>query len=103
MMTTNEILDTVRELKKPFDVAKVKVRKQANMHLHYIDARDVMARLDATVGPLNWEDQYHEVMGRIVCTLKVRFGDECIEKAQQDYANAAGGDDNSDQEQLPPN
>ena len=81
MMTTNEILDTVRELKKPFDVAKVKVRKQANMHLHYIDARDVMARLDATVGPLNWEDQYHEVMGRIVCTLMVRFGDEWISKS----------------------
>jgi len=32
-----------------------------------------------------------------------RFGDECIEKAQQDYANAAGSDDGSDQEQLPPN
>jgi len=77
-METNEIL---LELKQPFDTSKVKVRKQANMHLHYIDARDVMARLDSAMGPLNWEDEYREVMGRIVCTLKLRFGDEWISKS----------------------
>ena len=80
-MDTQEILNTIRELKKPFDVARVKPRPQANKTLHYIDARDVMARLDSTVGPLNWQDEYNEVMGRVVCTLRIRFGDEWISKS----------------------
>ena len=36
-MDTQEILNTIRELKKPFDVARVKPRPQANKTLHYIE------------------------------------------------------------------
>ena len=40
--------------------------------LAYIDARDVMGRLDRTVGWENWEDTYREVgAGRIVCSLSI--------------------------------
>ena len=75
------VLYAIREFKKPFDLSRVKPRKgHGGGTLHYIDARDVMYRLDEVVGPLNWQDSYKEVMGRIICTLSVRFGDEWISK-----------------------
>ena len=76
-----EVLYMMRELKKPFALSRVKPRKgHGGGTLHYIDARDVMFRLDEVVGPLNWQDSYKEVMGRIVCTLSIRFGNEWISK-----------------------
>jgi len=70
-------LYTIRELKKPFALGRVKPRKgHGGGILHYIDARDVMFRLDEVIGPLNWQDTYKEVMGRIICTLSLRFEDE---------------------------
>jgi len=42
--------------------------------LAYIDARDVMDRLDAVVGSKDWKDSYKETSsGRVLCTLKIRF------------------------------
>ena len=77
-----EVVYAIRQFKKPFDLSRVKPRKgHGGGTLHYIDARDVMYRLDDVVGPLNWQDSYQEVMGRIICTLSVRFGDEWISKA----------------------
>lgn len=50
--------------------------------LAYIDARDVMARLDEVVGPENWQDRYSETpKGRLICTLSLRLHGEWIEKA----------------------
>jgi len=75
---------TIRELKKPFALSRVKPRKgHGGATLHYIDARDVMFRLDEVIGPLNWQDTYKEVMGRIVCTLSLRFPweDEWVSKS----------------------
>lgn len=48
----------------------------------YIDARSVMERLDAVVGPQNWQDRY-EVLpdGSAVCTLSVRVDGEWISKS----------------------
>ena len=44
--------------------------------LAYIDARDVMRRLDAIVGPENWKDAYQPCEGGVVfCQLSVRLGD----------------------------
>lgn len=52
------------------------------MALAYIDARDVMARLDDVVGPQNWRDSYVEtVKGRLICTLELRIDGEWISKA----------------------
>jgi hypothetical protein len=48
----------------------------------YIDARDVMDRLDAVVGPGGWRDHYDFLpCGSVVCTLGVRFDGEWVEKA----------------------
>ena len=81
-MEVKEILATLRELKKPFDVSKVKSHPGGGgKTLHHIDARDVMFRLDSVIGPLNWQDSYAEVLGRVICTLKIRIGEEWISKS----------------------
>lgn len=52
------------------------------MALAYIDARDVMARLDDVVGPANWRDSYTETpKGRLICTLELRLDDEWVGKS----------------------
>lgn len=52
------------------------------MALAYIDARDVMRRLDQVCGPENWQDSYTEtVKGRLICTLQIRIGGEWISKS----------------------
>lgn len=49
--------------------------------LAYIDARDVMDRLDAVAGPGNWQDRYEFHGSRTVCYLSIRVGEEWITKA----------------------
>lgn len=49
--------------------------------LAYIDARDVMERLDAICGPENWQDRYEFHGTRTICYLSIRIGDEWITKA----------------------
>lgn len=51
------------------------------MALAYIDARDVMDRLDAVCGPSNWQDRYEFHGPRTVCYLSIRIDDEWITKA----------------------
>jgi hypothetical protein len=49
--------------------------------LAYIDARDVMRRLDAVVGPENWSDRYEVHGPKTICYLSIRIGDEWVVKA----------------------
>lgn len=50
--------------------------------LAYLDARDVMDRLDEAVGPANWRDSYVETSkGRTICTLEIRVDSEWIAKS----------------------
>ncbi len=51
------------------------------MALAYIDARDVMERLDAVCGPANWQDRYEFHGPRTVCYLSIRIDGEWITKA----------------------
>jgi len=47
------------------------------MVLAYLDARDVMNRLDEVVGPENWEDNYEETRsGRVLCDLRIRVNED---------------------------
>jgi hypothetical protein len=86
----------------PFDPAEVSWRaSHANgdgtrsMALAYIDARAVMDRLDAVMGPENWQDTYREVSGRLVCTISLRINGEWIAKedgaGDTDFEGAKGG------------
>jgi hypothetical protein len=49
--------------------------------LAYIDARDVMDRLDEVCGPENWSDRYEFHGSRTVCYLSIRVNGEWIVKA----------------------
>lgn len=53
----------------------------AAMALAYIDARDVMNRLDDVVGPDGWQCRYPHASGKTVCEIGIRVGDEWIWKA----------------------
>lgn len=47
--------------------------KTKALALAYLDARDVMDRLDEVVGPEGWSDSFHETeRGRVICTLSIR-------------------------------
>ncbi len=78
------------KLSAPFAVEAIHWRAQsvttngggAALALAYLDARDVMDRLDDAVGPMNWQDRYEETAkGRLLCTLSIRVGDEWVSKS----------------------
>ena len=68
------------KLKAPFKVSVLSWRPQGQVQLAYIDARDVMKRLDDVVGVGNWQDRYEECGGRIMCYLSVRVEGEWVTK-----------------------
>jgi hypothetical protein len=51
------------------------------MALAYIDARNVMDRLDQIVGTENWQDRYEVHGQRTICYLSIRVEGEWITKA----------------------
>lgn len=55
--------------------------KKKGMALAYIDARDVMDRLDQVCGPEGWQRQYPHANGKTVCAIGIKVGDEWIWKA----------------------
>ena len=50
--------------------------------LAYIDARDVMDRLDGVMGPQNWQSRYTETAsGRVICELSILLDGQWITKS----------------------
>ena len=49
--------------------------------LAYIDARDVMDRLDSVIGAADWQDRYEFSGARTICYLSIKVGDEWVTKA----------------------
>jgi hypothetical protein len=82
-------------LRQPFkNISQYKGR--GGISFSYIDARQVMNRLDQVVGPGNWSDLYREVGGggAIECMLTV-----CgVTKTDVGYSNTP--DDGNEQEPL---
>lgn len=80
--------DICARLAEPFNSSVVSWRvgpttkdKTKGMALAYIDARDVMRRLDEVCGPENWQDDYPWSDGkRVVCRIGIKIGDEWIWK-----------------------
>lgn len=54
--------------------------KKKGMALAYIDARDVMERLDATCGPAGWQCRYPHAAQKTVCAIGIRCGEEWVWK-----------------------
>jgi hypothetical protein len=71
--------DVFAQLSEPFPADAVHWRvgatngdKTKGIALAYIDARDVFDRLDAVVGPENWETRIEETAkGRVLCSLTI--------------------------------
>lgn len=63
--------------------------------LAYLDARDVMNRLDEVCGPAGWANRYSHADGRAVCEIGVLAGLEWVWKADgagdTDIEGAKGG------------
>src|SRR5690242_4582204 len=84
-------MPTVEELKNlfaEFEPEAISWRAQSvtkdgtkAMALAYIDARDVMERLDQICGPTDWQDRYEFHGARTICYLSIRVGEEWITKA----------------------
>lgn len=87
----------LEELKKPFPVSAIKWRigqknkdKTRAMMLCYIDARDVMDRLDEVCGA-NWSDAYEEVNGRTVCQITIDGMTRADGAGDTDFEGEKGG------------
>ncbi|NTE87250.1 Rad52/Rad22 family DNA repair protein [Agrobacterium rubi] len=51
------------------------------MALAYIDARDVMDRLDSVIGADSWQDRYEFSGARTICYLSIKVDGEWVTKA----------------------
>ncbi len=71
----------LKQLKDPFDPKLVKFRPGGGQQLAYVDARDVMKRLDDVLGTENWSDKYIAVDGGFICELSLRIAGEWITKS----------------------
>lgn len=77
------------QLAAPFDPDLISWRAQSVTRdgdkaqaLCYIDARDVMKRLDHVMTPAGWEDRYEETAkGRVICTLSLKIDGVWVAKA----------------------
>lgn len=73
-------------LSAPFSMSEIKFKPQMvkgnrALPIAYITSRTVMNRLDAVVGPFNWQDSYHVLNdGSVVCTLEIFDGTKWVRK-----------------------
>ena len=103
-MTGETIDDCLSLLRAPFPPEVVKWRPGTKtkdgtkaLALAYVDARDVMERLDDAVGPQGWSDRYKvvdEANGVVECTLAVQYPDlRAVSKSDVGYPNGGMDDD----------
>jgi hypothetical protein len=78
----------IKALTAPFPPDRVSWRvgsttqdKRRGLALAYIDARDVMERLDRVCGPENWQSRYPHATGKTVCEIGIKIGHDWIWKA----------------------
>jgi Rad52/22 family double-strand break repair protein len=55
--------------------------KSKGMALAYIDARDVMGRLDEVCGPAGWQNRYSHAEGTTICEIGILCADTWVWKA----------------------
>lgn len=87
--------DIFKQLAAPFPpdlvswrVGSMNKDKTKGMALAYIDARDVMGRLDEVVGPAGWQATYPHANGKTICAIGIKVDGEWIWKS-----NGAGDTD----------
>jgi len=81
----NEMFDKLSEPFPPdaisWRVGSTSQDKSKGLALAYLDARDVMDRLDLVCGPAGWQCRYSHANGKTVCDIGIKAGDEWIWKA----------------------
>jgi len=101
---TESISDCLFLLRAPFSPEVVKWRPGTKtkdgtkaLALAYVDARDVMERLDDAFGPQGWSDRYKvvdEANGVVECTLAAQYPDlRATSKVDVGYPNGGMDDD----------
>lgn len=87
-MTNPAVAAMLSGLSEPFPRDAVSWRAQTvnrdgnkAMALAYIDARDVMRRLDEVAGAENWQDRYEVHGAKTLCYLSIRIDGEWVTKA----------------------
>lgn len=85
----------LNDLHKPFNPDRVSWRvgstngdKTKGLALAYIDARDVMERLDTVCGPANWACTYTHADKIVICSIGIKVDGEWVYKS-----NGAGETD----------
>ena len=68
-------------LKRPFRSHKWRKGYGGGKDLVYIDARDVMNRLDEVFGIGGWQTEYQNVGGRMICSLSCKVDDNWVTKS----------------------
>ena len=68
-------------LKKPFANHKWRKGYKGGKDLVYIDARDVMNRLDEVLGVGGWQAHYDSVGGRMICKLACKIEGQWVTKS----------------------
>jgi hypothetical protein len=75
------------KLKAPFPPELISWRvgatsgdKSKAIALAYIDARDVMERLDEVCGPENWQNKYPHANGKTSCAIGIKINNEWVWK-----------------------
>lgn len=78
----------LEDLKTPFDPSLISWRvgattkdKKKAIPLAYIDARDVMERLDEVCGMENWQCRYSHANGKTIAEIGIRINGEWVWKA----------------------
>jgi hypothetical protein len=81
-------MSKIAALQEAFDPGRISWRvgptnrdKTKGMALAYIDARDVMQRLDDVCGIEGWQCDYPHAGTKTVCRIGLKFGDEWIWKS----------------------
>ena len=92
-------MNIIQQLKAPFPERSIHWRvgartkdKKKGIPLAYIDARDVMKRLDDTVGAENWQCRYSHVTDKmVVCEVGIRASIFGLDRNEWAFkANGAG-------------
>ncbi|MBL8055954.1 MAG: SWIM zinc finger family protein [Anaerolineales bacterium] len=82
---------------KPQTISKDKARAMA---VAYIDARDVMDRLDEVVGAFNWQVEHREAAGQLITGLGLRHPQDGQWRWKWDVGFVGGSDSDNDDEQM---
>src|SRR3990167_236410 len=81
-MTKDSHKVLLTQLKNPFPPQLVKWRVGGgSKQLAYIDARDVMKRLDEVMGASGWQSKFISIDGGFICELSLKIGDEWLTRS----------------------